>query len=381
MTTEPVPIAPTRRAWQWLVPLLALAVVAALVLIPRAGGTADAAAALPARTAAQLLADVAAADVAGLSGTVVQTSRLGLPALPHEPGGGGSPVSLASLLSGSTTARVWVSGEDRQRVAVDGDFAEYDVVRDGRDLWTFDSTSSEVTHVELPAHDGQRGDPAPAPSALSTPTEATEAALQALDPSTEVTVGRAEVVAGRAAYELVLAPRDPGTLVESVRIAVDGETSMPLRVRIHGRGQAEPALEIGFTSVRFTVPDEEVFAFSAPPDAAVAERRLDSESTAETKLGGDPPTAAPVVMPEMIGEGWTSVLVLPTRPPLPGAAADDAEGSETAALLDQLTKPVLGGRVLDSSLLTVLLLDDGRTLVGAVPATTLLAAAAEGAGR
>ena len=65
-------------------------------------------------------------------------------------------MSLPGLLSGSTTARVWKSGEDRSRIAVDAPFAEFDVVRDGQDLWTFDSASSDVTHLVLPEANRKR---------------------------------------------------------------------------------------------------------------------------------------------------------------------------------------------------------------------------------
>jgi len=47
-----------------------------------------------------------------------------------------------------------------------------------------------------------------------------------------------------------------------------------------------------------------------------------------------------------------------------------------AGLLDQLATPVPGGRVVSSALLSVLLLDDGRVLAGAVPAARLVELAA-----
>jgi hypothetical protein len=44
---------------------------------------------------------------------------------------------------------------------------------------------------------------------------------------------------------------------------------------------------------------------------------------------------------------------------------------DTTALYDQLTTEVPEGRLLSSSLLSVLVTTDGRVLVGAVPAETL----------
>ena len=342
-------------------PVLAVGVVAAGVTVPRLADAADASAALPPRTAAQLLEDVSQADVEGLSGTVVATSRLGLPELPSAGGGdGGSAVSLTGLLSGSTTARVWKAGDDRSRVAVDAPFAEYDVVHDGTDVWTFDSASSDVTHLVLP--EGTEPPPAPEPSGTATPQDVAERLLSFVDPTTTVTVGRAEEVAGRAAYELVLEPKDELTLVDEVRLAIDGETKVPLRVQAFGVGQTEPAVEVAFTSVRFAVPDASVFDFTPPSGSKVTERSLE-----DLGAGGAPDATAPgaapqpSAFPQVLGEGWSTVVET-TGVQVPDSAQ---------ALVGQLSTPVTGGRTITSALLSVLLTDDGRMLVGAVPPAEL----------
>ena len=340
---------------RWIAPVVAAGLVAAGVAVPRLADASDAAAELPPRTAAELLEAVANAQVDGLSGTVVATSKLGLPELPSGPGG--SAVSLPGLLAGSTTARIWKAGEDRSRIAVDAPFAEYDVVRSGRDVWTFDSASSDVTHLVLP--EGE--EPAPAEGA-PTPLDAAEQLLSFVEPSTEVTVGRAAMVADRAAYELVLDPRDPGTLVDTVRIAVDGETDLPLRVQVFGVGQVEPAVEIGFTSVRFAVPDASVFAFSPPPGATVTERTLEPRERPEPPRSQRYEPGPTPGMPRLLGEGWTAVV----------AFAGVELPEEAAGIVGQVATPVEGGRVVTSALLTVLLLDDGRVLAGAVPAERLV---------
>ncbi|MCW2613332.1 MAG: hypothetical protein JWN08_326, partial [Frankiales bacterium] len=307
------------------------------------------------RTAAELLVAVSEAEVDGLSGTVVSTSRLGLPELPSARGG--SAVSLPGLLSGSTTARVWKAGEERSRVAVDGSFAEYDVVRDGRDVWTFDSASSDVTHLVLPQ--GQDRPATEAPAGGATPEEIAESLLAHVGETTDVSVGRAAMVAERAAYELVLDPQDPGTLVGTVRIAVDGETSVPLRVQVFGEDQSEPALEIGFTSVTFEEPDASVFDFVTPPGATVTQRSLEGLERPAPGARTAPRSGA---APQLLGKGWTSVVEL--------AGVEVPE--DAAGLLDQLSTPVAGGRVVTSSLVSLLLLDDGRVLAGAVPADRLV---------
>ena len=335
-------------------PVVAVGVVAAGVTLPRLADAADASAALPPRTAVQLLEDVAQAEVEGLSGTVVATSRLGLPELPSS-GGGGSALSLTGLLSGSTTASVWKAGDDRSRIAVRAPWAEYDVVRDGQDVWTYDSASSDVTHLVLPEGTEQ---PPTDPAVTATPQDLAERLLSSVEPTTTVTVGRAEEVAGRAAYELVLEPEDDLTLVDEVRIAVDGETSVPLRVQAFGDGQPEPAVEVAFTDVDFSVPDASVFGFTPPSGSTVTERSLTDLGAAKT-----PDTTAPAAtaIPQVVGEGWSTVV-----------ETSGVELPESAqGMFDQLSTPAEGGRAITSALLSVLLTDDGRMLVGSVPPAEL----------
>jgi len=352
------------RRLRWAAPLVAAGVVAAGVVAPSLAGASDASEDLAPRTAAELLVAVTEADVDGLSGTVVSTSRLGLPELPG--GEGGSAASLTGLLAGSTTARLWKAGDDQARVAVDASFAEFDVVRDGQDVWTFDSATSDVTHLVLPEAGPEQEQPE-APGTAASPQDAAEALLSFVEPSTEVTVGRAAMVADRAAYELVLRPKDAGTLIDTIRIAVDGETSVPLRVRVFGAAQVEPAVEIGFTSVSFEVPDASVFAFVPPPGSTVTERTLPERGEKADALPDvERPDPSGLSRPEVFGEGWSSIVVL---------SGLDVP-ADAGAMLDALTAEVEGGRVLTSALLSVLITDDGRVLAGAVPAESLVRAAA-----
>src|ERR1700722_9630042 len=93
------------RRLRWAVPAAALVAVGgviAAVQIP----VAQASPALPARTAAQLLADVAGAKSPAMSGTVVETAALGLPDL------SGNSASITSLLAGTHTLQVWFAGQN-----------------------------------------------------------------------------------------------------------------------------------------------------------------------------------------------------------------------------------------------------------------------------
>src|SRR4051794_3258587 len=165
----------SRPALRWLVPA-----AAAFVVIGggAAAGTVLASAdpALPDRSAAQLLVDLQTARPAGLSGTVVETADLGLPALPGMSGGQGG-ADLTKLITGSNTARVWYAGEDKVRLALLGTLGETDVIRNGTDVWLWRSNGNTASHLTIPA-----GDKTPRPGALpagvpSTPQEAADAAL------------------------------------------------------------------------------------------------------------------------------------------------------------------------------------------------------------
>lgn len=342
----------SRSRIRWVVPAVVAATVAGSVLVGTATAGADPSNLAP-RTAMQLLADLAAPTTDALSGTVTESADLGLPALPST---GRDTLGPTTLLSGTHTLRVWTNGPERGRVALQGQLAEYDVVRSGANVWTWSSQGREATHRTLPS----RSKPA-APSALSsalpsTPGEAASAALAAIGPSTTVTVDDAVSVADRPARQLVLTPRGGNTLVGSVRIAVDAETHVPLRVQVYAAGASTPAFTVGFSEVSFRAPADDVFAFAPPAGATVRELTAPGKAQA-AKPSGPKPTVS--------GTGWSSVVTLAGLRPTPAQTAQ----------LTQLGTIVPQGRVLTTALVSVLLTTDGRLLVGAVPARVLQAAA------
>lgn len=364
----------TRRA-RWMVPTAVTAALAVGVggTVLLAGASSPA---LPDKTAAELLADVHEADDQPFSGTVVQTSRLGLPELPGLDDSHHEGTTLSSMLSGSNTARIWYSSPEQVRFALMGSFDEVNIIRDSSDVWMWTSSTNTVDHLQLPPGVGAGG-PGRTPHAPVTPQEAAERVLESADPTTEITVDGTAEVAGRAAYELVAAPRDERSLVGDVRMAIDAETSMPLRFEVNARGSDEPAFEVGFTSVNFAEPGDDVFRFTPPPDATVNERSLaDLMRMGEEKP--DPHKAEQFgTPPEVVGEGWTSVAVL-RDVELPSGAEDDSGMLE--ALLSQgtpVTGPYGSGLVFETTLLSALFVDDGTVLVGAVSPDVLEEAATE----
>ena len=274
-----------RPRLRWAVP----AAAGALILAGSAAGTviASADAGLPPRTAQELLVDLQDPQTDTVSGTVVATADLGLPALPT---GMGSSAELTALVSGSNTLRFWSDGPDRARLAMIGSSEETDVIRNGRDVWVWSSDGDTVDHYVLPERDAaQKADVADRlPQLPSTPQEAATLVLQALDESTAVTTSGAARIAGRDAYELVLTPKQSDTLVSRVVIAMDAEMRIPLRVQVFSTQLPGPAYEVGFTSVDFSTPDAELFAFTPPTGATVTDHAADDMKAAAGDGPGSP---------------------------------------------------------------------------------------------
>ena len=386
-------------ALRWAVPGAVVAVVLAAAGLTAA--TADASPTLPPRSAAELLVDVQTASVTELSGTIVQTADLGLPDLPVSMGGRGS-ADFTSLVSGTHTLRVWYAGEDQQRLALLGTLGESDIVRNGSDVWTWSSADNTATHYQLPARPEGAVGAAELPetsqeSALAmTPQQAADAALAAIDPTTSVTTEGTAEVADRAAYELVLAPKDTGSLIGQVRIAIDAEQRIPLRVRVIAKDATEPAFEVGFSQISFETPGPEQFQFSPPPGATVTDSTLgqgmpDQVTPNTLPDTSESETAGTGAEPSLVGTGWTSVLVatLPSAtllagtgqsptPDGPGPGASGAEDLQSVlGSLPQVSGDWGSGRLLTSTLFTVLVTDDGRVLGGAVAPEALYQAAAQ----
>lgn len=379
----------SRPALRWLVPAgAALAVLGGGVAIGALTAATDPS--LPPRSAAELLVDLQTARLDGMSGTIVYTADLGLPALPGlggGPGGGGGGLGspdLASLVAGTHTLRVWYSGPDQARIALLGTLGETDIITNGRELWVWHSRANQATHRTI-SSPGQTASPRPesSPGGM-TPRQLADLALAAINPSTEVTTDGSAMVAGRSAYELVLAPRDHNSLVSSVRLAIDAEEHVPLRVQVFGRGADDPALEAAFTQVSFERPDPSQFTFKPPPGAQITEET--APDPAQAPPGRPAEATDPAARPAFatVGSGWTTVFVL--RPPEPAVDGGEESGEgardfDLDALRERLPQSVApgggGATVLTSRLFTVLFTPDGRILFGAVTADRLVQAAAD----
>jgi hypothetical protein len=263
---------PDRRQARWLVPAAAVAAVG-LVIAGSALAGGQAAPRLPARTTAQLLAAVnrPAALPPAMTAVVQETASLGLPDLP----GSSDATSPLSLLSGTHTFKIWYNGPAQVRVAIPVSLGETDLWLDGRSAWLWNSQANQATHYVLLAVPGVPGVPAGAGRGVSglgsvpTPQQVAQQILAAVGKTTTVTTQQNVAVAGQAAYQLTLAPKDRRSLVGHVSIAIDAQDSLPLRVQVYARGAASPAFSVGYTSLSFTRPAASNFSFRPPPGAKV----------------------------------------------------------------------------------------------------------------
>lgn len=358
------------RKWRRWLPaaIVPVVVVGAAIAFPL---QAEADIQLPDKSPAEVLAMIGNSTVRDFSGTVQQTSQLGLPQIPSSMDPGSRTLSALDALTSNHTARVYLNGPQKVRVQVMTSLAEQDLVRKGSDVWTYSSKDNSATHTTLSGTDV--GAKPHGSGTAMTPTQLADRAISAITPSTSVTVGKTMKVAGRSAYDLVLRPRTSTTLVASVSIAVDAKTGLPLSVAVTAKGQKDAALSVAFTQLTLGAPAAGLFDFSPPSGAKVTEHTVSpgtGHPTVPKQPGAvtpDPDKQAAKKQVTTTGSGWSTIISAPAS-----ALPSDLTAS---SLLSSATTKVSGGRLLSTSLLNVLLTTDGRVFAGSVPLAQLQAAA------
>ncbi|MFF2223002.1 outer membrane lipoprotein carrier protein LolA [Streptomyces globisporus] len=395
-----------RKTARYIVPVAVAGVAAATIgLVPALASSGDPD--LPKISAQELIEKIAASDEEQLSGTFKISTDLGLPLdglagslVPGGEGRGGDKDGgaaapqdkLMELTSGTHTLRVAADGPERQKLSVLGDASEYSVIHNQGEVWAYDSESDEVYHAEAPEgrDGGKHAEKAPkgTEGAAATPKDFAEKALAAAGDTTSVTVDGTAQVAGRDAYQLLIKPKQSGSTIGSVRIAVDAENGVPLKFTLAAASGGKAVVDAGFTKVDFSKPAASTFAFTPPKGAKVTEAD-------ELETGKDERGAAQKALPgqlaeldglageggfNVIGEGWTSIAEIksPGGKGLPGEGSDDMP-AEAQGFLDALGDKVTGkfgsGTVFKTRLVNALLTDDGSVYVGAVTKDALVRAA------
>ena len=355
-----MPVKVSRRA-RWAVPAAGVAVTAAVIAglqIP----SAQASPTLPARTPAQLLAEVSSdASLPPLTGTMVETTNLGLPQLPQV----GNATSLSSMLTGSHTMKIYYQDARQFRVAIPEPESEIDLIRNGATAWLWNSTENSVTKFDLPANgkDKAAHSKSELPSTPLTPQQAANEVLKAVGKTTVVSVEANVMVAGEPSYQLVLAPRDDRSLIGKVTIAIDAKYNVPLRVQVFAKGAASPAVQFGFTAIQFTAPAAANYDFTPPPGATV--NVVNGSEGSEKSAGGKESDSGF----GSYGKSWLTVAELPQQDLMEGIGAGGLKSSSSAAPTGNGPSGVVGG---DSQAVISNLIGAAKPVHGAWGSGTLL---------
>ncbi|MCX4857865.1 LolA family protein [Streptomyces canus] len=384
-----------RKAARYVVPATVVGIAAATIgLVPALADSGDPD--LPKISAQELIEKIAASDVQQLSGTVKITTDLGLPDLgglesslgsaagPSGSGDGSSAdpsTKLTELASGTHTLRVAADGENRQKVSLLENAAEYSLIHNGKDVWGYDSKSNSVFHTTASESDGKQKEELPA-----TPKDLAEEALKAADKTTSVTVDGTAQVAGRDAYRLVIKPKDEGSTVGQITVAVDSKTGLPLKFTLTPASGGSAVVDAGFTQVSFAKPAASTFDFTPPKGAKVEEgdaAKTPEHSERSERSEGfgkgsarEPGKGGPEGL-NVIGDGWDSIAAFDTGGQ--GVPSGSEVGGDVGGFLDSLGDKVSGtfgeGTVFKTRLINALITDDGKVYVGAVTKDALVKAA------
>ncbi|MWA12903.1 LolA family protein [Streptomyces sp. BA2] len=403
-----------RKAARYVVPVAVAGVAAATIgLVPALATSGDPK--LPDVTAQELIEKIAASDTEHLSGTVKISTDLGLPSFGGDMAGGFAPGSgsggdggggdgegsaadpqskLMELATGTHTLRVAADGPDKQKLSVLDDAAEYSLIHNGDDVWAYDSKSNEAYHSKSAGKAGDSGKDSGKGSGKkdlpkdvpSTPKELAEEALKAVDDTTSVKVDGTAQVAGRDAYRLVIKPKQSGSTVGQITVAVDSKTGTPLKFTLTPAGGGSAVVDAGFTKVDFGKPAASTFDFTPPKGAKVTEGDEAEGEKHGFKDGGKEFKGEEFKGEEglnglnVIGKGWNSIaeLELPGGQGIPSGGSGDVP-PDAQRLLDSLGDKVTGdfgsGTVFKTRLINALITEDGKVYAGAVTKDALVKAA------
>jgi outer membrane lipoprotein-sorting protein len=363
-------------------------------------------------------------EIKGFSGTIVKTSDLGLPALEMSsmmnedmvkemeekmPAGfedfipnlieQNAITQAVELISGTHKIRVYAS-EVGMRVQVLDRMSQRDLIVNKDEMWSYDAKNATATNLKFANYvsefEGNVSEAdktkleadlkaslaeyaAKAQLDISNPEAVADYLMEMIGESTVVSVGKEHRMAGRTAYQLIANPKAQNSLIESVVISVDSETGMALDVKVYSVEQETPAFQVGFESISFATPDASLFSFTAPAGTTIQNLELPTELEAELKALKKDYEAkafseadfaakkaeleakyADQPKPEMIGEGWESVIYLPAMP-----NEVPMQMLENELFADLLTQ-VPGGKIFSTPLANVLITDSGKVYAGAV---------------
>lgn len=324
---------------------------------------------------------------------------------------------LAQLLefaAGTHKLRLYYGGEDQLRVQVLDMMSQRDLIVNGTDVWFYDDDQRTAWHAELDETQIAEAEAyaqqqfgelsAQLPFDASSPAAVAEALLAEVETDAEVTVGTDRMVAGREAYELIITPDANESTIASVRLAIDGENGFPLAATVLAKGEVDPVFEIGFTDISFSAPDASLFEFT--PGADVTVEKVEIPTQAELEAEFEQLKQSPEfdeyredyeAAREKLEQYENGELELTEAEKAEMQARLQARVDEVSAVyengwatvveirmdadvamldldyFDSLVTQLPEGRAITTSLVNVLITDDGRVLMGAVEVSTLQA--------
>jgi hypothetical protein len=341
-------------------------------------------AALPAdgssRTPRQLVAEARASAGVAHEGYVETTGDLGLPDLPRLG-------QVASLLGGTSHARVWWQSPTAWRVARVTPTGESDSYDSFGSLHTWDFESRRATTiitaspVRLPRIDDLL------------PPQAARRIVAGLTRDDRLAALPATRIAGRSADGVRIIPAATNSTVGRVDIYLDSATGLPLSVQLYPRGSTHVALSSRFLDVGFGPTARSVLTAHVPPGVPTSTVVLPDIATAVDVFA---PFALPTVLAgysrsrnlitvggmATYGEGLARFVVLPLTPELGRSAfnaATDGGGLPlvvTGGSAVQIGTPLLNAVIARGNRERVPLDNRGRSylIAGTVDADTLTAA-------
>ncbi|RJQ83656.1 LolA family protein [Amycolatopsis panacis] len=335
-----------------------------VVAMPASAGAAPQ---LPQVSAEDLVQSVMTAKPGPFDGTVQVSNDLGLPQV-------GNAIPGAAMLN-VDSAHVFSDGAGKAKVSLARGTSQETFIHNGNTIWDYKSQDNTATKTTIPAGvaTGQHG---MGEDKAADPATAAKDLLAKVKETSTVAVDGTANVANRPAYELVLTPKpSERTLLREIRVAVDSQTRMPLRVSVMGNGTTSPVLQLAFDQIEFAPQSADLFTFTPPKGAKVTEKTPKADDKAKSTADQAKQDT------KVVGNGWDTVVV----GKLPAEALQQKQGQngekgnvDPQKLLDRFTKPVSGtwgsGHLLTTKVGTAVLTDDGRFAAGAVPEQVLFEA-------
>jgi len=375
--------AKTRR-WRYVVPVALVAVLwTGYSFSDRLDARAEPT--LPERSAAEVADMAASPHPQPRSGFLEMRTNLGLGDFGTANGETGG--SLVGLAAGTNDARLWENG-DRRRIALLQQLEETDWYRNGDVTHVWHSRRSRVTKVESPSTPPDASGlitSLAGGGTLESPDGMAARFLALRAQSTRLVLHTPTYVADRPVYQLGLIPDTPTSLITEVTIGVDSATGLPLRVQVHTRS-GTTAIDNKFTSIEFKPPAESNFAFTPPPEAKVTDgatvsrerdfsgdwqKERDRERAIEDvqSVNGVDDTLLRLAT---TGDGWDEVVAV--------SGISFWRMEDLTRTAKSVSGPYGSGKLLETPIFTLLVLDSGRIVAGAVTPAGLEPAATQIAG-